>query len=391
MLKINSTTVKIAYAIFILAWLAGNLMDNAGDDFKYVFMLAAVFVSLMPIINVWTGNASYSDIKYYNLFQILLVVVVFSIVSVGAMLVNGFQMHMFKDLFYIFFPMLLCFGIINVDKDGSLDYYIDLAFFSYVIYFIYGFRANSITLITTISFADSYSPWESGMADVFFIAFYYYYVRNKKIRCGLAFIFNFLSFKRIHVVFSMGFLLFGWVFRVFKKTDVNKVYLNCVKVFFMLSPIVINFLVSDEFVQWFNKTFTDLDYASFTMGRFDQIIAILNYDMSTRGLGVINYYLEEQNAFVKIMHCDLLRVYLETTIIGLVVFVNSYMNVTKKNIYSNILVVFFFVVMFSSTCIQNIFYWFLIFMSCEGMERTFDVRSEDGVGDSADVQLQECN
>lgn len=391
MLKINSTTVKIAYAIFILAWLAGNLMDNAGDDFKYVFMLAAVFVSLMPIINVWTGNASYSDIKYYNLFQILLVVVVFSIVSVGAMLVNGFQMHMFKDLFYIFFPMLLCFGIINVDKDGSLDYYIDLAFFSYVIYFIYGFRANSITLITTISFADSYSPWESGMADVFFIAFYYYYVRNKKIRCGLAFIFNFLSFKRIHVVFSIGFLLFGWVFRVFKKTDVNKVYLNCVKVFFMLSPIVINFLVSDEFAQWFNKTFTDLDYASFTMGRFDQIIAILNYDMSTRGLGVINYYLEEQNAFVKIMHCDLLRVYLETTIIGLVVFVNSYMNVTKKNIYSNILVVFFFVVMFSSTCIQNIFYWFLIFMSCEGMERTFDVRSEDGVGDSAGVQLQECN
>lgn len=391
MLKINSTTVKIAYAIFILAWLAGNLMDNAGDDFKYVFMLAAVFVSLMPIINVWTGNASYSDIKYYNLFQILLVVVVFSIVSVGAMLVNGFQMHMFKDLFYIFFPMLLCFGIINVDKDGSLDYYIDLAFFSYVIYFIYGFRANSITLITTISFADSYSPWESGMADVFFIAFYYYYVRNKKIRCGLAFIFNFLSFKRIHVVFSMGFLLFGWVFRVFKKTDVNKVYLNCVKVFFMLSPIVINFLVSDEFAQWFNKTFTDLDYASFTMGRFDQIIAILNYDMPTRGLGVINYYLEEQNAFVKIMHCDLLRVYLETTIIGLVVFVNSYMNVTKKNIYSNILVVFFFVVMFSSTCIQNIFYWFLIFMSCEGMERTFDVRSEDGVGDSAGVQLQECN
>lgn len=391
MLKINSTTVKIAYAIFILAWLAGNLMDNAGDDFKYVFMLAAVFVSLMPIINVWTGNASYSDIKYYNLFQILLVVVVFSIVSVGAMLVNGFQMHMFKDLFYIFFPMLLCFGIINVDKDGSLDYYIDLAFFSYVIYFIYGFRANSITLITTISFADSYSPWESGMADVFFIAFYYYYVRNKKIRCGLAFIFNFLSFKRIHVVFSIGFLLFGWVFRVFKKTDVNKVYLNCVKVFFMLSPIVINFLVSDEFAQWFNKTFTDLDYASFTMGRFDQIIAILNYDMPTRGLGVINYYLEEQNAFVKIMHCDLLRVYLETTIIGLVVFVNSYMNVTKKNIYSNILVVFFFVVMFSSTCIQNIFYWFLIFMSCEGMERTFDVRSEDGVGDSAGVQLQECN
>ena len=385
MLKINSTTVKIAYAIFILAWLAGNLMDNAGDDFK------SVFVSLMPIINVWTGNASYSDIKYYNLFQILLVVVVFSIVSVGAMLVNGFQMHMFKDLFYIFFPMLLCFGIINVDKDGSLDYYIDLAFFSYVIYFIYGFRANSITLITTISFAESYSPWESGMADVFFIAFYYYYVRNKKIRCGLAFIFNFLSFKRIHVVFSIGFLLFGWVFRVFKKTDVNKVYLNCVKVFFMLSPIVINFLVSDEFAQWFNKTFTDLDYASFTMGRFDQIIAILNYDMSTRGLGVINYYLEEQNAFVKIMHCDLLRVYLETTIIGLVVFVNSYMNVTKKNIYSNILVVFFFVVMFSSTCIQNIFYWFLIFMSCEGMERTFDVRSEDGVGDSAGVQLQECN
>ena len=44
MLKINSTTVKIAYAIFILAWLAGNLMDNAGDDFKYVFIVIGVII-----------------------------------------------------------------------------------------------------------------------------------------------------------------------------------------------------------------------------------------------------------------------------------------------------------------------------------------------------------
>lgn len=375
MLKINKWTVKIAYGIFILSWLAGNLMDNAGDNFKYIFMIAAIFVCFLPIVEVVLGYKDYKDIDTYKLKQVLLTGIVFAIVSIGAMLVNGFKMCMMKDLFYMMFPMIYCFAISVVDDSDNLDYYIDLAFFSYVLYFLIGFRNNPISLITTISFVDSYSPWESGMADVFFIAFYYYYVRNKKVRAGLAFIFNFLSFKRLHVVFSIGFLLFGWVFRFFNKTSVNKIYLNIIKLVFMLSPIIIGYLVSPEFEQWFNLTFTDIDYATFTMGRFDQIKEIISYEMPTRGLGIINYYLEEQNAFVKIMHCDILRIYLETTIVGLVVFVNSYFNVGKKNIYSHFLILFFFIVMFSSTCIQNIFYWFLIFISCEGMERT-DIKYE---------------
>lgn len=387
MFKINALTVKIAYALFILAWLAGNLMDNAGDDFKYLFMIIAIFVSVLPIINVCVGKEKFENINVYNLLQILLVVVVFALVSIAAMLVNGFQMHMFKDLFYIFFPMLYCFGIINVDRSENLDYYMDLAFFSYVIYFVYGFRNNSIALITTISFSESYSPWESGMADVFFIAFFYYYVRNKKVRCLLAFILNFLSFKRLHVVFSIVFLLGGWIFRAIGKTNVNKYLLMAIKVFFMLSPIVINMLVSPEFEQWFNLKFPDLDYASFTMGRFEQIIEIMSYETPTRGLGVINNYLVEQNAFVKIMHCDILRVYLETTVVGLVIFVNSYFNIARKNIYSLILVGFFFIVMFSSTCIQNIFYWFLIFIACEGMERTEKIVEKKGVNNNTSVQL----
>lgn len=385
MLKINKWTVKIAYGIFILSWLAGNLMDNAGDNFKYIFMLAAICVCILPVAEVVLGYKEYKDIDTYKLKQILLTGIVFAVVSVGAMLFNGFKMCMMKDLFYMMFPMIYCFAISVVDDSENLDYYIDLAFFSYVLYFLIGFRNNSISLITTISFVDSYSPWESGMADVFFIAFYYYYVRNKKIRAGLAFIFNFLSFKRLHVVFSIGFLLFGWVFKFFRKTSVNKVYLNIVKLVFMLSPIIIGYLVSPEFEQWFNLTFTDIDYATFTMGRFDQIKEVLSYEMPTRGLGIINYYLEEQNAFVKIMHCDILRIYLETTIVGLVVFVNSYFNVGKKNIYSHFLILFFFIVMFSSTCIQNIFYWFLIFISCEGMERT-DIKDEsEGINSNSSV------
>ncbi len=369
MITINSKAVKITYAIFVMSWLAGNLMDNAADNFKYLFMAIGIAVAMLPILNLVIGGFDFRQLDTYKLKQIVLVGIVFAIVSIGAMLVNGFKLCMWKDLFYMVFPMVYCFTITNVDKSDNLDYYIDLAFYSYVIYFLYGFRNNSLSLITTISFVDSYSPWESGMADVFFIAFYYYYVRNKKIRCGLAFLLNFLSFKRIHVVFSVLFLAFGWFFKVYKKTSVNKYYLALVKFFFMISPIVIGYLVSPEFEQWFNKTFTETDYASFTMGRFDQIKEILNYNMPTRGLGIINYYLEQQNAFVKIMHCDLLRVYLETTVVGLVVFVNSYFNVGKRNIYSHILILFFFVVMFSSTCIQNIFYWFLIFIACEGMER----------------------
>ena len=195
MLKINKWTVKIAYGIFILSWLAGNLMDNAGDNFKYIFMLAAIFVCMLPIVEVILGHKEYKKMDTYKLKQILLTGVVFAVISVGAMWVNGFKLCMAKDLFYMMFPMIYCFAITVVDDSENLDFYIDLAFVSYVIYFLIGFKNNPISLITTISFVDSYSPWESGMADVFFIAFYYYYVRNKKMRASLAFIFNFLSFK----------------------------------------------------------------------------------------------------------------------------------------------------------------------------------------------------
>jgi len=150
---------------------------------------------------------------------------------------------------------------------------------------------------------------------------------------------------------------------------VNVYMANIVKLIFISSPLALYAMLTDQFASWFQSTF-NMDFGRFTMGRFDQLREVITTDITNYGLGSIKYYLDNQNAYIDILHSDIMRILIETSFIGLVVLVYTYFSVAKKNVYSLIMMIFIFMIMFSSTVINGFLGWFIVFLSIDEFNHT---------------------
>lgn len=380
MLKVDSKFMKITYTVFALSWFVGDYTGNWHDDYKYAFWILSLCFGMLPIIYYALGYRKKEDKwDFYTLKNVLMVVVVFAIVSICAMPFNGFHLVMWKDLYYILMPAVYIFVIVNLDKSENLDYYIDLVFWGFVVNFLLIAKISSFTPanFASISFADSYSPWESGLADVYGICFFYYYSRKKKGKCVIAAILNILSFKRLNLFF-MIFYIFAEPF--LKNKPVPKSVQLLAKIALVASPIFILACTSDTFSAWFEMQF-GMDLNGFTMGRFNQINMINDLEENMTGLGMTHLMLLKYDFDIHRLHCDILRILIETTPVGLVVFVNCFLNIAKRNQKAFSLMAFFLIVMVSSTCMENTFYWFLIYLVIESLER---VRKSEEAGNNGE-------
>ncbi|MCR4802194.1 MAG: hypothetical protein K5895_04220 [Lachnospiraceae bacterium] len=368
MLKLDGKFMRVTYAIFALSWCLGDISGNYHDDYKFGFWIISWFAAILPMIYCALG---YKRIKHkwdnYTIKQVMFVVFVFACVSLFGMAVNGFHLFMWKDLFYISMPALYIFCIVNLDDSDDFDYYVDWIFYTFCFSFVQIAGLSSFTPanFSSISFADSYSPWESGLADAFLICFFYYYTRKKWKRCAVAIVLNVLSFKRLHLFYMVIYMV---IERFLKNKPVPKGVEYLVKVLFIVSPLLVYAATEDSFATWFEASF-GMDLNGFTMGRFNQINFINDLGENMTGLGMTHYMLVKYDFDIHRLHCDILRILIETTIVGLVVFVNGFVNIAKRNQKCFSLMVFFLIVMISSTCMENTYYWMLIYISIESIQR----------------------
>ncbi len=380
MIKVDYRWIRISYLLFVIAWIIGDMRDNVNDDFKYVFMFLVIAVGTVILIR--NSNKPLHNID--DLFYIMSVPVILGIITLIYTMINGMKFLMMWDMFYLIVPYLMVFIIVNVDENHNRDFYFDSLLIGHIALFFYKFAGIlDMEHMKKISFVDSFSPYESVTAHIYTLLFYYYYVKNKKVRCLLALFFGILSYKRLHVVFAVSVLLLGWFIR---KMKVSAYMENIVKIFFISSPLLLYAILTDRFATWFLATF-HVDFGQFTMGRFDQLREVVTADITNYGLGSIKYYLDNKGAYINILHCDILRVLIETSFIGLIVLVYAYFSVAKKNIYSLLLMIFIFMIMFTSTVINGFLGWFVVFLSMDEFNRSTDSnqstwvmhRQEDGI------------
>lgn len=364
MLKIDKWWMRASYLLFMIGWTIGDIRYNNGDDFKYILLILSIMIGCLIITyNLWTNKEeTLKKLNCYGIHRVGLVIIVFVAVSCIYMVKNGFTTIMLRYIFLMFVPMLYTFLVVNVDDSENMDFYFNAILIGQLLVFLDHFGSIlDMQHIMSISFENSYSPYESTTADYWCMLFFYYYMRNKKIRCAVSAIVCCLTFKRFHLVMIVFMLLFGWLL---KKINISNIIINLTKIFFIASPMMLSFLTSESFVSWFDSNFS-ISFQQFTMGRFGQITELAACDIPMYGVGSIDYYLVLNNYYIKTMHCDMLRFYWETTIIGLVVFVCMYFGLVRKNIYNYVLMLFWFVMMFISTCIQMYLTWFMIFMIME--------------------------
>lgn len=368
MLTINHKFLRVTYAVFALAWFVGDYTGNWNDDYKYAFWILSALCAILPLLYYGLGYKKRIE-KWdtYLLKQVGMVSFVFAMISICAMPFNGFHLLMWKDLFYIFMPAFYVFVIINLDDSDNFDYYIDWIFYTFTINFILiaGIHSFTVSNFMSMSFADSYSPWESGLADAYCICFYYYFMRKQWGKCIVSLILNIMSFKRLNLIFTVFVLLFG---RFLKDKPVPRPVRYIFKTILVVSPLLVYLATEDSFATWFESAF-GMDLNGFTMGRFNQINFINDLDENMTGLGMTHLMLVQHDFDIKRLHCDVVRILLETTIVGLSVFVNNYVNIGKRNQKSFAIVVFFLIVMITSTCIENTYYWMAIYFSVESLQR----------------------
>lgn len=357
--KINLN--KLLYLLFIISWGIGDLRNNVNDDIKYIFFFAHLLFLFLLLIKRKFKNEKNSK-EFKSLLCFIVPIVVYSLIL--QCLNSSFLSQTLKDFLYIFCPILYVYLLTNAEKDKDYSFYFKSELIvASIVFIIRAIPLLSLNNILSISFTSSYSPFEGiGNADAFLILFLYFFIKGNKKASIISFIFLFLSFKRIHLIFAIIFIIIGYLIKKKNiKTISNFIYILTM-IIFLLSPTIIGLIVNDSFAQWF-YTKTSMNLNDFTMGRLYTINIISDYHYTNLGLGTISDLLQKLRLsnpwLADDLHCDLMRIFLEGTVVSLFLLVYNYFKITKKNVYNYLLMLFIFITMFSSHILTSFFFWIL--------------------------------
>ena len=213
-----------------------------------------------------------------------------------------------------------------------------------------GIGKFTISNFLSISFINSYSPFESApFAEIAssLSAFFIYY-RNKSPKGAIiSFIFCFLVFKRMLLLQAIILIIVSML--NLKDKDVNKILIFFSKIIFFISTLIFYFILQEKNSIMFEKYF-GVNIGEFTMGRVYRIWYPLKGFISY-GFGstteVLGYNLE----------LDLVKILMELGIIALVIFIYSYFDLCRNNLYSFLIIGCIFANLLFASCLTSTVGW----------------------------------
>jgi hypothetical protein len=358
MVTVNSFWVKFFHIIYMFVWLIMD-MNPGQENFKYFFWIMPIGFSFL----IFHANGYKVRKETFIFWQQLLYNVFFLFVALVALIINEYYILDLRDILRNMFVIAYAFLLLNTDSTENKDFYVDSIFIACILDTIIRYSSRfTIANILSINFFDSYSPFELHLAHEYAFIFIYYYRRRKFKHAILAVIMSYLTLKRIHILFVIAICILG---PFIKDIRVSNLMINVGKLGFMLSPTIMTFFISPGFVNWFESTF-DVSFRIFTMTRFEQMVTISSYEGSLLGPQAVEQFLIRINYGVT-CHSDLFRIYFETTIIGLALYVNSFFNMLKvnRNIFSLLATLLLFLSMFASLNLNRSHtYLILYFLYC---------------------------
>ena len=253
----------------------------------------------------------------------------FAITAILQM-INGFNSYAINEAVYYYTPLIFIIVYSQISEEQDVETILNYLFVLYVIVFLKNF-AGQLTLanLKSISFANSYSPFESELAFVFLIFECFYLYMGKRKNAIISLILCILSFKRISMLAAIVFFIFSkWI--VVKKA-VNKKIVIVTTVVFVLLPVLTCLMLNDTLEAWFYQTF-HVTLNEITLTRSSRIEAVINSGQIKYGLGSVTTYLTKylnalhgSNFSNRNLHNDLVKIYLECGILGSIVFTYIYM------------------------------------------------------------------
>ena len=303
------------------------------DDMKlkYIVMLLSVIaMHIISPINIVSNNKFVPEANFFLLaFGTLLATTVCMQLNVG------FHAESIKEFLFLLVPFVFVSCIVSSDSKVVAPL-IDMCF--YLSLFCYILTSIQILIsgrsISDIVVNESYSPFENELSP-YFVYFEIYYLFQKKRKLSLLCVFlTFLSLKRFCLLKAVLFyLLFS--FTSYRKVDKRLYWMTIIA--FILAPIFIEAIFRADNFDWIEDV-VGQDIDQFTMSRYS-IIRYVQFELEKElfGLGTTVYLLDDWMA--KSMHCDILRIYWEGTILSTIVYTISFFKfVCKYNLFTYLII-----------------------------------------------------
>lgn len=379
----HKTIQIILFALYASCYFISAYYDYKIFDIEYVALTLILVYSLIVILRNYNGVITGSMKYYANTKNMVIMTVVLVLISLAFQLIH---MHLFsgtiKQAIYLMCPAVVVF-LLNLGEEDNSDEYFSVVLVFAVIYFAVRFKGMiNLRTISTISFLDSYSPFEVGttsITDIFFYCTAFFAYRKKYIRMGVSAIFGILSFKRLMVLGILVTLLLRLISSLRGRFSLRKssahtkysyvpgIWRYALLLFICATPLVMHILMSDSF-GGFVGSLVGMDINTFIKGRFDLLNYIVDAKPENYGLGTITNFMKNSSVnYVRgagNLHNDLYRLYYETTIIGLFAYAWYMIKNAQSEIKTFALTAFFLVNLLVSNSLTNFMPMMLFHMLC---------------------------
>jgi len=330
---------------------------------KYIFMILSLFLNAIYCI-LFKRKMGLRKENFQIVRNVLLAYFAIFLVTICKQLANGFEITSYLLLSYSFLPLIYFFFCSLID-DKFIQKILDNLIWVYLISFLFAnFGKISISNILSISFLNSYSPFESGIGNYLILLEFYYLFTNQKGKALVSQLIILLSFKRIEVVFSLFVFLFWPLLRKIKKISNVAFFVSIL--FFALSPLFLNYFYSTQTQALLYEKYS-IDFNLLSLDRYDRVIFVKeNLGLYDFGFGTVDKILENYR-LVSItgrnLHCDLLMIFYDTGFVSVILFVYFMFQTSKRNAISYIIILFMFFDMIFNHPLGagNVDLWVLVF------------------------------
>lgn len=332
------------------------------------------------LIIVQDRKKNIKQLGFFNgLRNVLIVVLSFWIISVIMQLKNGHtQLYLYSDLFELLMPALCVFCVCNTDRD-NFQAYIYILFLRAIIQFFIESGANlSLGGILSMDWNDSSSSLtETSASHIFCLLTIIFLYQKKYFPAIISTFLCVLAFKRI----AMIVCLLSWIVcRFIPNKKVNSYVVWVISILCILTPLFVLMIYSDSGSELFYQLF-GLDLNEFTMGRYNLVNdTIAHFNGTYYGFGSVKEYFAELGgvyATLESFHCDILRIFLECTFVGVIIYVMAMMNIAKRSWRTFYLFAYLFIELVVSHFLGRFVEWMIFYMFAVYIENLSEVTTEN--------------
>ena len=345
------------------AMIVSNKTMPINDDFKYILLMLATLICIPYVIKHGVINNRYNR----DLIRFCILIGVWAIVSV-LFVYNRQAPRLESTQYWIYIILAFAYSymIINTVNQKIIDMFFKITLLISILCYMFveiGISEFNIANILSISYTDSYSPFESHSSSgvaISMCAYFGYYRKNNKFWLGLSILFTFLTFKRLALVMALVYAITPLIFNMDRKLSRKTVFTMGIVV--IIVTLIMSIVLQHQYVAIINQKF-NIDLNQFAMGRVDLYNSLLNLDYKMAGLGTSKDHLQYFYGKSYGIELELLQLLLETSIAGLSTFIWYCFSIAKRHLYCILLVLFMVFNMLTSSALASPFSWIFFYLT----------------------------